>query len=242
MVSLRKTEPALFAWYLADEPEGYGDTPDVLRQAYAIIKSIDPDHPVVVLTNAPGMLQRYDGCADIIVADPYPIPRHPLAMVAEWTDVCVAAARVHGQAPWMTPQGFGWSDIGDSEAPSPTREELTNMLYTCLIHGAKGILWWSYSTPRRNYWPHFRKMAREFRLNLCDTPRAMTQGAEVAAMTVLCCPEQGHEETGAQELSVNGVRGRRLHGGIRRLSMYLVVRQPPGCGHRWNGVPYELNL
>lgn len=163
VVSLRKTEPALFAWYLADEPEGYGDTPDVLRQAYAIIKSIDPDHPVVVLTNAPGMLHRYDGCADIIVADPYPIPRHPLTMVAEWTDVCVAAARAHGQAPWMTPQGFGWSDIAESEAPSPTREELTSMLYTCLIHGARGILWWPYSTPRKNYWPHFGKMAREFR-------------------------------------------------------------------------------
>ena len=40
-----------FAWYLADEPEGYGDTPEVLRQAYRIIRSIDPEHPLVVLTN-----------------------------------------------------------------------------------------------------------------------------------------------------------------------------------------------
>ena len=163
VVSLRRTEPALFAWYLADEPEGYGDSPHVLREAYAVIKSIDPDHPVVVLTNAPGMLSRYGGGADIIVADPYPIPRHPLTMVAEWTDACVAAARANGQAAWMTPQGFGWSDIGESEAPSPTREELTNMLFTCLIHGAKGILWWPYSAPRSNYWPHFAKMARECR-------------------------------------------------------------------------------
>jgi Carbohydrate family 9 binding domain-like len=163
VVSLRKTEPALFAWYLADEPEGYGDTPDVLREAYKIIKSIDPHHPVVVLTNAPGMLHRYEGCADIIIADPYPVPAHPLTMVAEWTDTCVAAAKAHSQAPWMTPQGFGWSDIGASDAPSPTREELTNMLYTCFIHGAKGILWWPYNTPRKNYWPHFIKMGRESR-------------------------------------------------------------------------------
>ena len=185
VVSLRKTEPALFAWYLADEPEGYGDTPEVLRKAYTIIKEIDPDHPVVVLTNAPGMLAHYKGCADVIMADPYPIPGHPLSLVADWTDAAVAAAEANGQAVWMTPQGFGSADIGDSDAPSPTREELSAMLYTCLIHGAKGILWWPYSTPRQNYWPHFRKMGRECRffepwiLHGTDVPD-MPAGVQVA--------------------------------------------------------------
>jgi hypothetical protein len=109
------------------------------------------------------MLPRYEGCADVIIADPYPIPLHPLSLVAEWTDIAVEAAADHGQAAWMTPQGFGWADIGQSDAPSPTREELSNMLYTCFIHGAKGIIWWPYGTPRKNYWPHFRKLGRQSR-------------------------------------------------------------------------------
>ncbi|MBN2312170.1 MAG: carbohydrate-binding family 9-like protein [Candidatus Hydrogenedentes bacterium] len=163
VVSLRKTEPALFAWYLADEPEGYGDTPDVLRKAYDIIKAIDPNHPVVVLTNVPAMLSQYEGCADVVLTDPYPIPDLSLSVVADWTDATVAAAAAHGQAAWMTPQGFGWGDISESDKPSPACEELSNMLYTCLIHGAKGIIWWPYNTPRQNYWPHFRRMGRECR-------------------------------------------------------------------------------
>ncbi len=185
-MSLRKNEPALFAWYTADEPEGYGDTPQVLREAYRIIKEIDPDHPVVILTNAPGMLPHYKGCADVIMADPYPIPGHSLGLVAQWTDAAVAAAKQNGQAVWMTPQGFGWRDLGgDSPRPSPTREELTNMLYTCFIHGAKGIIWWPYSTPRQNYWPHFQKMGRQCRfmepwiLHGKD-PKGMPAGAQEA--------------------------------------------------------------
>ena len=186
VVSLRKDEPGLFAWYLADEPEAYGDTPEVLRRAYRIIKDIDPNHPVVVLTNAPGMLKRYKGCADVIMADPYPIPDHPLSMVADWTDAAVSAATANGQAAWMTPQGFGYHDLNpESTKASPTREELTNMLLTCLIHGAKGILWWPYSVPRQRYWPHFRKMA-----DLCavvrpwilfgETPAGMPDGPQVS--------------------------------------------------------------
>jgi cellulose/xylan binding protein with CBM9 domain len=185
VVSLRKTEPALFVWYLADEPEGHGNTPDVLRKAYEIIKTIDPNHPVAILTNAPAMLSQYEGCADIIMADPYVIPGLPLSLVADWTDAAAKAAAAHNQAAWITPQGFGWSDIGKSDEPSPTREELSNMLYTSFIHGAKGIIWWPYGVPRSNYWPHFRKMGRECRffepwiLQGKDAP-GMPAGAQVS--------------------------------------------------------------
>lgn len=160
VVSRRKNEPGLFAWYLADEPEAYGDTPEILRQAYSIIKDIDPNHPVLVLTNAPGMLAHYQGAADVILADPYPIPSYPLKMVADWTDAAVQAA-AGKQAVWMTPQGFGWGDLGASTDRPPTPDEFTNMLYTCFIHGAKGILWWPYSVPRQKYWDHFTKMGRQ---------------------------------------------------------------------------------
>jgi hypothetical protein len=162
-VSRLKNEPGLLAWYLADEPEGHGDTPELLRSAYRAIREIDPRHPVYICTNAPGMLSRYKGCADIIGADPYPIPGHDLTMVADWTDAAVAAARQNGQAVWMTPQGFGWKDLGSPRGRSPTNDEFTCMLATCFIHGAKGIVWWPYSVPRQKYWKHFHWMGRASR-------------------------------------------------------------------------------
>ena len=162
-VSRLKNEPGLLAWYLADEPEGHGDTPELLRQAYRAIKAIDPHHPVYICTNAPGNLIRYRGCADIIGADPYPIPGHDLKLVAAWTDAAVAAAKVNGQAVWMTPQGFGWKDLGSAQGRSPTNDEFTCMLATCFIHGAKGIVWWPYSVPRQKYWKHFQWMGRASR-------------------------------------------------------------------------------
>ena len=158
-VSRLKDEPALLAWYLADEPEGYGDTPEILRKAYRIIKEVDPNHPVYICTNAPGMIRHYEGCADIVGTDPYPIPSHPLSMVASWTDAAVRAADANGQAVWMTPQGFGWSEIGN-DGRNVRDDEYTNMLLTCFIHGAKGIIWWPYGAPFNHHWPHFQKMGR----------------------------------------------------------------------------------
>ncbi len=162
-VSRLKNEPGLLAWYLADEPEGHGDTPEILRKAYRAIKEIDPAHPVYICTNAPGMLRKYRGCADIIGADPYPIPHHDLTQVADWTDAAAAAAKENGQAVWMTPQGFGWKEIGSGSGRPPTDDEFTCMLATCFIHGAKGIIWWPYTVPRNHHWEHFQWMGRAAR-------------------------------------------------------------------------------
>ena len=163
-VSRLKNEPGLLAWYLADEPEGCGDTPELLRKAYLAIKEIDPNHPVCICTNVPGMLQKYRGCADVIGADPYPIPDHDLTLVADWTEAAVTAAKKNGQAVWMTPQGFGFKEIGLGVGRAPTDDEFTCMLATCFIHGAKGILWWPYGPPRTHHWEHFQWMGRISRL------------------------------------------------------------------------------
>jgi hypothetical protein len=109
------------------------------------------------------MLAHYQGAADVIMADPYPIPSHPLKMVADWTDAAIQGAAGQ-QAVWMTPQGFGWGDLGGSQDRPPTDNEFTNMLYTCFIHGAKGIIWWPYSVPRQKYWDHFRQMGQQCRV------------------------------------------------------------------------------
>ncbi len=159
-VSRFKDHPALFGWYTADEPEAYNDTPAELEQAYRIVKEIDPYHPVIVLTNAPGMFPFYANAADVVMADPYPIPGHPISLVSEWTEA--ARRGLNDTKPvWMTPQGFGWKELGGEHGDPPTDEEFRNMLYQALIHGAKGIIWWPWSVPFHNHWEAFRQMGAE---------------------------------------------------------------------------------
>ena len=38
--------PALLAWYISDEPNGYKIPPETLEELYSIIKKTDPWHPV----------------------------------------------------------------------------------------------------------------------------------------------------------------------------------------------------
>ena len=41
-----KNHPSLLAWYLVDEPEGHGNTPESLKKSYADLKAADPNHPI----------------------------------------------------------------------------------------------------------------------------------------------------------------------------------------------------
>ncbi len=179
VVSRWKDHPATFAWYLADEPEAYGDTPEILAEAYQAIKAIDDKHPVLVLTNNPSMAPSYAGCADVVMADPYPIPHMPLSQVGDWTEQLVKGSS-SGQVVWMTPQGFGWDQVGGEGAP-PTYEELRNMQYQALVHGAAGLLWWPWSIPAYERATEFERLAEELRTL---TP-ALTEGFPVLGETSL---------------------------------------------------------
>ncbi|HSL86452.1 MAG TPA: hypothetical protein VK861_05925, partial [Bacteroidales bacterium] len=67
--------PALLAWYIADEPNGYRIPPAEIEEIYNAVKETDPWHPVSVVFMAPFMSAvRYAGGLDIVMADPYPVP------------------------------------------------------------------------------------------------------------------------------------------------------------------------
>jgi hypothetical protein len=80
-VALVKDHPAVFSYYVADEPAGPGSlvTPARLRAVYKIIKQTDPHHPVsMVFTSRPSSpggywAANYSDCYDIAMVDPYPI-------------------------------------------------------------------------------------------------------------------------------------------------------------------------
>jgi len=137
-----RDHPALLAWYINDElPITFIPR---LTEMYELIKSLDPNHPQFqVLYQIPD-LELYYNCTDIIGVDPYPIPSRPIDMVSDWTSSAVRA--MHNAKPvWVVPQIFDWSVYREKGEPrDPTLQEKKNMFYQALIHGAKGLIAYSY--------------------------------------------------------------------------------------------------
>ncbi|HOP58956.1 MAG TPA: hypothetical protein PLR52_06005 [Bacteroidales bacterium] len=131
-----RDHPALLAWYIADEPNGYGIPPDSLEKIYTTIKEIDPWHPVSMVFMAPFLSSRnYINALDIVMADPYPVPDMPISLVGN--TAASLSREFYGKRPlWMVPQAFGGGELWKRE---PTLQELRSMTYQAIINGARGI-------------------------------------------------------------------------------------------------------
>lgn len=66
-----KAHPALYAWYLVDEPDGKGIDPAKLKAARAVIKGVDAVTPMIVVLDKPQKWARYLPYFDIVAVDPY---------------------------------------------------------------------------------------------------------------------------------------------------------------------------
>ncbi len=128
--------PALLAWYIADEPNGYKIKPDSLQEIYKLVRELDPWHPVTVVFMAPFMSSRlYAEALDIVMADPYPVPDSPISMVGDAAGKL--SAEFTGKKPvWIVPQAFGGGEWWGRE---PTLQELRSMTYQSIVKGARGI-------------------------------------------------------------------------------------------------------
>lgn len=134
-VSAVRDHPAILAWYLADEPELQNIPPERLAAAYRLVKELDPYHPCSqVFANRDQAPDYLDGL-DILMTDPYPIPRGPVTAVADAAEQLTAAVGP-GVPLWIVPQAFGGGE-GWRREPSPAEERV--MTYLALIGGATGI-------------------------------------------------------------------------------------------------------
>ncbi len=128
--------PALLAWYISDEPNGFKIPPSELEGAYRTIKEIDPWHPVSVVFMAPFLSsKKYANALDIVMADPYPVPH---GSVSQTGDVAKQLrSEFEGKRPvWIVPQAFGGGEWWERE---PTYQELRSMTYQAIVNGARGI-------------------------------------------------------------------------------------------------------
>ena len=151
-----KTHPALGAYKGVDEPAWGGIPADGLARARAKLRTVDPDHPVVI-TQAPlgsiASLVPYRPAFDITGADIYPVayppgqhsdlPNKDISVAGDVTKKMVDAAG--GKPVWMTLQ-IAWSGITPNQQRAdlvprfPTLQEERFMAYQAIVDGARGLV------------------------------------------------------------------------------------------------------
>ncbi len=134
--------PAIMCWKIIDEPDIRPEITDEVPEVYEALKAADPEHPIeLTLCQPPGFGYWANFC-DIMQVDPYPIPRQPLTMVSDWMDTAKA-----GLEPWQNLTAVLQSGWIPEPMNQPTPEQARSMVYLALIHGAKGIFWYSFRDP-----------------------------------------------------------------------------------------------
>ena len=143
IVKKYKDHPALWAWYLADEPQNYGITPENAEDLYQVVKKADPGHPVFIVHSEPKLYASYAGACDIFAIDVYPVPLKPLTALSD--ALALAGKTVKYKKPvWAVLQAYGNFAAG-RRAPTPL--ELRCMTYMSIAHDVKGILWFTWWAP-----------------------------------------------------------------------------------------------
>jgi len=141
--------PALWAWFLVDEPEMHLIPPAEVLNAHRLYKSAGAKKPTTVVLFKGDAAHDYGDIADITVCDRYPIPWLPVADFGK--HLKMARLALGKNKPMVAiVQAFDWSYyphlLGPGLGPMrpPTYDEIRCMVYLALIERAKGILFYSY--------------------------------------------------------------------------------------------------
>lgn len=140
-----KDHPAILGWFTVDEPSNFGTSLDVLKEVYRALKEADPDHVVFNNFNAMPADAKFKDTVDIFAIDPYPIvfpgkPGGNVSSVATETALSIDAI-ANSRPLWFFPQAFGELS---SWRRAPDAAEYRALCYLPLLHGARGLLAYTY--------------------------------------------------------------------------------------------------
>lgn len=171
----------LWGWYTCDEPP-LAHLP-LVRRFHDAVREIDPYHPSFYVSCLPHLFGAFAEASDIHAPDPYPgFPGGRIRKVSDYLDAMTAA--VGPGRPVMAVLQTFYEEGG--RMPSP--RELRCMAYLSVVHGARGILFFSYDyrvgpMAKKNpeTWKALKALAREFQA-LAPVFLAPDQGTPVTVV------------------------------------------------------------
>jgi hypothetical protein len=142
-------EPALWAWYLVDEPDLHRIPPATVSTANRNLKSI-VNKPTLVVLSSGSAVEKYAHCADLLAVDWYPVPWAPVSTFAR--EMRLARLGAHGKPFYSIIQAFNWAAFPemvktDKALREPTCAEVRCMAYLAIANDARGLLFYTYSEP-----------------------------------------------------------------------------------------------
>ena len=140
--------PAVLYYYDSDEvPEEFMDQVLAMRNT---LNRLDPDHPVMTLTNDPKLLPKFAQLGDIFCNDSYPIVKKNNPRDLKSIPDFMKQARRAGIPTWGYVQAFNWGHYKGKLTPEkfagfadPSAEEIRSMIFLYAIEGARGFLFFS---------------------------------------------------------------------------------------------------
>lgn len=140
--------PALWAWYLVDEPDLNGVSPADVKRAEKFVKVQGARKPTALVLYQGGEALNYANIADITMVDRYPIPWLPLASFPQ--HVRMARLALGPDKPLIAViQAFDWTYYpkllpGEKNLRPPTPTELRCMTYCALARRATGLFYYCF--------------------------------------------------------------------------------------------------
>lgn len=156
-----KDHPAVLSYYLVDEPENKNYSPRVLKEAYELIKSIDPYHPISARSSRRAV---YFECTDMFLPSTYLNPLDDGSMTRPMTSIPprFLAAQEAGRGKkfiGVTSQMFDYGRVYAARPPHSTRNnraptfvESRCMNYLSILYGARGFEYYVYGRRDPEHW------------------------------------------------------------------------------------------
>jgi hypothetical protein len=165
--------PALWSWYLIDEPDMHSVSPEKVEEAHRFVKRLGATKPTSLVLYQGDSAKWYGDIADITMIDRYPVPWLPLANFSQ--HIHKTRLATNEDRPLIAViQSFDWTAHqsmlpGEENLRPPTERELRSMTYSSLARGANGIFYFSYADMRlkeRKYpelWEALKRVVGEVR-------------------------------------------------------------------------------
>ncbi|MBN2508494.1 MAG: hypothetical protein JXQ71_17585 [Verrucomicrobia bacterium] len=164
--------PALWAWYVSDEPDLNRVPPSAVAAAHRLLKQQRARKPTALVLSQGYTALHYAGLTDLTMVDRYPIPWLPLANFGQHVEMARLAL---GPGPplFAVIQAFDWTPFkhllrDDTPLRPPTDAEMRCMTYEALARGATGLFYYRFesgwNTPApTGTWAALRAIVREVR-------------------------------------------------------------------------------
>lgn len=136
------------AWYLADEPEIWNQSPEQIDALADEWRKWDPKRPIVIVVGDGKFAHRYAPHVDELWVDWYPVPHLPLETVGR--EITVAIASAAAKPVMAVIQAMDWRDYPQRDPAKqrvgrfPAFREMRFMAYHAAIRGARGLYFFEF--------------------------------------------------------------------------------------------------